>query len=67
MRRFDTYEIASQRQKVEDKYLLGQLTYLERKLKGKTSMSVKRKSMKVGSVVVSASPVCMVKPELVEP
>lgn len=48
-------------------YHLGQLTHLEKKFKRETSMSVKQESMKVGNVVVPASPVRMVKPGLVEP
>jgi len=47
--------------------LLGQPTYLARKLKGDHSMSEKQRSAKVCSVIRSASPVRMVKPELVEP
>jgi hypothetical protein len=47
--------------------LLGHPTYLEGKPKGETSMSGKRGSAKVGSVVVPASPARKVKPALVEP
>jgi hypothetical protein len=47
--------------------LLGQPTYLTRKLKGDHSMSEKQVSAKVCSVVRPASPVRMAKPALVEP
>jgi hypothetical protein len=47
--------------------LLGQPIYLAGKPKGDKSMSEKQTSVKVWSVVRSASPVRMVKPELVEP
>ncbi len=47
--------------------LLGQPTYLAGKPKGDSSMSEKQVSVKVCSVVRPASPVRMVKPELVEP
>jgi len=47
--------------------LLGQPTHLAGKPKGDHSMSEKQGSAKVWSVVGPASPVCMVKPELVEP
>jgi len=46
---------------------LGQPTYLAGKPKGDNSMSEKQASAKVWSVVRPASPVCMVKPGLVEP
>jgi hypothetical protein len=47
--------------------LLGQPTYLASKDKGDRSMSEKQVSAKACSVVRPASPVCMVKPGLVEP